>query len=245
MEHTEPVSTISHISTTACGIPANLDPLSAPLRTGNRLQHDPRLPLGIDVCSIHSEQSLQSSTSVSKATTYEDGPISNSTPIGIDWANFNAPSMLVPGHRLNELFPEVMEDIPELSDLARAGWSLPDLTPMDHVADSAALVNQEIDVTNINASDYEGILTKSDRFLKKPMTDCSRQDPLSSEPGCMSNPSKDSEADGLEKTKVSPYAKHQGDILGQMTLQEFDHAVTDYFTSHPGHEMSLPLRTRP
>ncbi|KAI4264199.1 MAG: hypothetical protein L6R42_000685 [Xanthoria sp. 1 TBL-2021] len=245
MEHTEPVSTITHTPTTACGTPANLGPLSAPLRTEIRPQHDPRSPLGIDVCSIHSEQSLQSSPLFSQATTSEDGPISNPTPIGIDWANFNALSMLVPGHRLNELFPEVMEDIPELSDLARAGWSLPDLTPMDHVADSAALVNQEIDVTNINASDYEGILTNSDRFLKKPMTVCSCQEPLSSEPGFMSNPSKDSEADGMEETKVSPHAKHPGDILDQITLQEFDHAVTDYFTSHSGHEMSLPLRTRP
>lgn len=250
MEHTEQGSTISHVSTTACGTPENLDPLFAQPKTEFRPQHDPRSPLGSAACFIHSEQSLQSSTPVSQAATSEDGPISSPTPIDIDWANFNAPSMLMPGHPLNELFPEVMEDFPELSDPVRTGWSishwsLPDLAPMDHVADSAALVNQEIDLTNINASDYEGILTKSDKLLEKPMTVSSRQDPLGSEPGFMSNPSKDSEADGLEETKVSPHAKHPDDILGQTTLQEFDHAITDYFTSHPGHQMSLPLRKRP
>ncbi|CAO1602513.1 hypothetical protein XANCAGTX0491_006123 [Xanthoria calcicola] len=171
-------------------------------------------------------------------------------PIGIDRANFNASSMLIPGHPLNELFPEIIEDFPELSepvliDWSVSHWSLSDLTPMDLVADSAALVDQEIDLTNINAADYEGIMIKSDRLSEEPMAVFSHSEPLRSESGCISKPSNAADPGAIEETKVPPYSNEVDEILRHITSEEFDCALTDFLTSHPGHQMSLPYRTRP
>ncbi|KAI4222657.1 MAG: hypothetical protein L6R36_005990 [Xanthoria steineri] len=250
MEHPELVSPTNLTSTTANDTPETPDPLSAPSETKFGPQQDLRSPFGDDAWFAHPEPSLQSSASIGPPATCEDGPLSDSTPIGIDWTNFNASSTLIPGHPLNELFPEIIEDFPELSDPVTidrsvSHWSLSDLTPMDLVADSAALVDQKIDLTNINAADYEGIILQSDRLSEKPMAVCSHSEPLTSESGCISKPSNAADHGALEETKVAPYSNDVDEILSHITSEEFECALTDFLTSHPGHQISMPYRTRP
>lgn len=158
--------------------------------------------------------------------------------------------MLIPGHPFNELFPEIIEDFPELSDPVRTDWSvshwsLSDLTPMDLIADSAALVDQEIDSTNINAADYEGIMIKSDGLSEKLIAVCSHSEPLRSESECITKPSNAADPGAIEETKVPPYSNEVDEILSHITSEEFECAFTDFLTSHPGHQISLPYRTRP
>ena len=116
---------------------------------------------------------------------------------------------------------------------------------MDLVADSAALVDQELDSTNINAADYEGIMIKPDKLSEEPMAVCSHSESLRSESGCVSKPSKAADRGVIEETKVPPYSNEVDEILSHITSEEFDRALTDFLTCHPGHQMSLPYRTKP
>ncbi|KAL9622726.1 MAG: hypothetical protein Q9204_008005 [Flavoplaca sp. TL-2023a] len=252
MEPTEISSTVdtkSHISPDAYDTSESYDLTHAPPETAAHAQHRPK---SISTIEAFDEpgSSLQAQDSIHPATTEGNIPLTNPILTGIDWPDFNAPIVPIPGHPLNELFPEIMKDDPELSDPVNC-WpdsdhSVSNLTSMDHVGDSADLCNRDIDLANIDVSDYEGVIVGLDRPEEEDLlAETPHADVVTDEAGSVPMTSNTSWTNEKNESDAEPAYAHDSDAwISQMTSEDFDRAITEYFTSQAQEEMSLSLRTR-
>ncbi|KAL8979255.1 MAG: hypothetical protein Q9205_005362 [Flavoplaca limonia] len=194
--------------------------------------------------------SLEAPDSIHPATTEGNIPLTNPIIIGTDWPDFNAPFVPIPGHPLNEFFLEIMENVSELShpviSWPESDQSVSNLTSMDHVADSADLCNRDLDLTNIEASDYEGVIVGLDRPEEENLlAESPHADVVRAEPRSVPTTSKKSWTDEMNESGAVPAYAHDPDAwIRQMTSEDFDRAITEYFTSQAQEGTSLSLRTR-
>ncbi|KAL9625942.1 MAG: hypothetical protein Q9204_007712 [Flavoplaca sp. TL-2023a] len=252
MEPTEISSTVdtkSHISPDAYDTSKSFDLTHAPPETAARLQHRPKLTAVMEAFD-EPGSSLQASDSIHPATTQCNIALTSPTLLGTDWPDFNEPFVPIPGHPLNEFFPEIMENVSELSHPV-ISWpdsdqSVSNLTSMDHVADSADLCNRDIDLANIDASDYEGLIVglnkpeEEDLLAKSPDANV-----VTDEPGSVPTPPDIFQAVGMDEIGVVPSCAIDFDAwIRQLTSEEFDRAITEFFTSQAQEETSLSLRIR-
>lgn len=252
MEPTEISSTVdtqSHISPSAHDTSKSYDLMHAPPETAACPQHSPK---SIPVVNAFDKpgSSLQAPDLIRPAATQGNIPLTSPIFTGIDWPDFNAPFVPIPGHPLNELFPEIMEDGLELShpviSLPNSYQSVSNLTTMDYVADSANLCNRDVDLTNIDVSDYEGVIIGHDRREEEDLlAESPHADVVTDEPGSVPTTSNTPWTDEMNDLGAVPAYAHDSDAwIRQMTSEDFDRAITEYFTSQAREETSLSLRTR-
>ncbi|KAL9039169.1 MAG: hypothetical protein Q9180_002693 [Flavoplaca navasiana] len=194
--------------------------------------------------------SLQAPDSVYLATTQGNTAPTSPILIGTDWPDFNEPFVPIPGHPLNGFFLEIMENVSELSHPV-ISWpdsdqSVPNLTSMDRVADSADLCNRDIDLANIDVSDYEGVIVGLDRSEEEDLlAESPHADVITDKPASVSTRSNTPWTGGRNESGAEPAYAHDSDAwISQMTSEDFDRAITEYFTSQAQEETSLSLRTR-
>ncbi|KAI4272404.1 MAG: hypothetical protein LQ337_005315 [Flavoplaca oasis] len=117
---------------------------------------------------------------------------------------------------------------------------------MDYVADSANLCNRDVDLTNIDVSDYEGVIIGHDRREEEDLlAESPHADVVTDEPGSVPTTSNTPWTDEMNDLGAVPAYAHDSDAwIRQMTSEDFDRAITEYFTSQAREETSLSLRTR-
>ena len=252
MEPTEISSTVdtkSHNSPSVQDTSKSYDLTHAPRETAARPQHRSE---SISVMEAFEKPGslLQATDSIHPATTQGNIPLTSPILIGTDWPDFNAPFVPIPGHPLNEFFLEIMENVGEHSHPV-ISWpdsdqSVSNLTSMDHVADSADLCNRDIDLTNVDASDYEGVIVGLDRPEEEDvLAESSHADIVTDEAGFVPKTSNTSWTDEKNESGAEPAYAHDSDAwISQMTSEDFDRAITEYFTSQTQEGTSLSLRTR-
>ncbi|KAL8883534.1 MAG: hypothetical protein Q9192_007116 [Flavoplaca navasiana] len=196
------------------------------------------------------ENSLQAPDSINPVTTHGHVPLTSPILTGVDWPDFKAPFVPIPGHPLNEFFLEIMENVGELSH-PLISWpdsdqSLSNLTSMDHVADSANLCNRDIDLANIDVSDNEGVIDGLDKpKVEDLLAESPHADVVTDEAGSVPTRSNTSWTDGMNELGALRSYAHDSDAwICQITSEDFDRAITEYFTSQAREETSLSLRTR-
>ncbi|KAL9027779.1 MAG: hypothetical protein Q9180_007278 [Flavoplaca navasiana] len=193
--------------------------------------------------------SQQATDSIHPATTQGNIPLTSPILIGTDWPDFNETFVPIPGHPLNEFFLEIMENVSELSHPV-ISWpdsdqSVPNLTSMDHVVDSADLCNRDIDLANIDVSDYQGVIVELDKPEEDLLAESPHADVITDKPGSVSTRSNTPWTGGRNESGAEPaYAHDSYAWISQMTSEDFDRAITEYFTSQAQEDMSLSLRTR-
>ncbi len=252
MEPTEIASTVdtkSHISPSAHDTSKSYDLTHAPPEAAACPQHRPK-SISVMEALEKPGSSLQATDSIHPATTQGNIPLTSPILFGTDWPDFKAPFVPIPGHPLNEFFLEIMESVSELSHPV-ISWpdsdqSVSNLTSMDHVADSADLCNRDIDLANIDVSDYEGVIVGLDKPEEEDvLAESPQADVVTAEHGSVSTTSNTSWTDELNQSGSVPAYAHDPDAwIRQMTSEEFDRAITEYFTSQAREETSLSLRTR-
>ncbi|KAL9034227.1 MAG: hypothetical protein Q9180_005524 [Flavoplaca navasiana] len=243
------VDTNSHIPPNVHDTSETYDLTHAPPKTAARAQHRPKSTSSMEAFDKPGS-SLQAPDSVHLATTQRNTAPTSPIFTGIDWPDFKAPFVLIPSHPLNEFFLEIMENVSEPSypviSWPDSDQSVPNLTSMDHVADSANLCNQDIDLTNINISDYEGVIVGLGRPEEEDLlAESPHADVVTDEVRPVPTTSNTPWTDGRTESGAEPAHAQDSDAwISQMTSEDFDRAITEYFTSQAREETSLSLRTQ-
>ncbi|KAL8990211.1 MAG: hypothetical protein Q9169_008179, partial [Polycauliona sp. 2 TL-2023] len=141
---------------------SSIDDSAAPFKAKNNSQSPSagNTSLAANTRSHAVNDFIQPSLPLRIAITHKTGFPTDSGFFSSTWLDPNAPFIPIPGHPLNKLFPELVEDYQNLSAATSSGnpvpeWFLSDFSDMDHVADAAALVQQTTDLGDIDASLYE------------------------------------------------------------------------------------------